>query len=360
MENKNIKEKKLKIAIYIVGQWRGSSFKCYDYLKEIWKDYDFDTFVHTWDFYDGKSFSLIGEKLRLIDIEPQLYNNHDIEQIKNTIENLVYFEIESQVKNEAVWELTGISAFSQWYCAYKCNEYRKYYENMNGIQYDIILKLRPDSIVSKESIQSFHKCFKSVNNDSKNIYSKYYNTLDNIINNEPRNLVWDYFTISSPYGSDCLLEWVNDTMNGNEVYSTNYVLKGGLIPNKCILNKKEFQPPNMFIVRELFKYFDLKYFFEKKYYHRNNSFNPNLVYSLNRILYSIGNYDDDEYELFNSLYNIETWLSQNIDFSNKPSRDTALTNLELKKLSDYLISKQDEYETKLNHLQHSRREIKDI
>jgi hypothetical protein len=350
MENKNIKEKKLKIAIYLVGQWRGSSFKCYEYLKEIWKDYDFHTFVHTWDFYDGKSFPFVYEEVELKDVETQTYSNHEIEKIKNTIENLVYFETESKAKNKQMCELIGNNAFSQWYCAYKCNEYRKYYENMNGIRYDIILKLRPDGIVDEDSIKSFHKCFKSVSNDYKNIYSKYYNTFDDITLDNPKNLVWDYFTISSPFGSDGLLEWVKDIMNGNEVYSTDYILNSGLIPNQCILDEKNFEPPNMFIVRELFKYFDLKYFFEKKYYHRDNSFNPNLVYSLNRILYSIGNYDDDEYELFNSLYDIQTWLTNNIDFSNKSNRNPGLTNLELKKLSEYLISKQDEYETKLNNL----------
>jgi len=358
-----MKEKKLKIAIYIVGQWRGSSSKCYDYLKEIWKDYDFYTFVHTWDFYQGKSICQLPD-LAITDIENQNYTNNDIEKIRNSIDNLVYFEVESEKKNQEISKFNddvNMSSFPQFYSSYKCNEYRKYYENMNGIKFDVILKLRPDILVPSNLIESFQKCFRDVSLNNKLIYSKYSQSTYAIKNQPPFNLVWDHFTISSSFVMDILMEWVKDVMNGKEVYSSDYILNNGIDANP---NSLGGICPNSYIIREIFKYFDLRYFYESIYCNRQDeNFKPNLVSSISSIFYSENNKHQGtpqrEYELFNSVYNIKTWLEENIGIT-KNSKVIRLTDSQLKKLSDYLISKQDEYETKLNHLQHSRREIKDI
>jgi hypothetical protein len=351
MENKNIKEKKLKIAIYIVGQWRGSSFKCYEYLKEIWKDYDFYTFVHTWDFYEGKSIYNDSE-IDIVDIENQNYTSDDIEKIRNSIDNLVYFEVESEKKNQEISKFNNdvnMSSFPQFYSSYKCNQYRKYYENMNGIRFDVIFKIRPDIIVSNNLIKSFQHCFKYVSLNTKSIYSKYSQSTDYIKQQPPFNLVWDHFTISSSFVMDILMEWVKDIMGGKKVYSSDYILNNEIEANELNL-MSGITFPNSYIIREIFKYFDLRYFYESKYSNIwDKNFTPNLVYSINSNLYKQSNPRVSQYELFNSVYNIKTWLEENIGIDKKTGT-IRLTEIQLKKLSNYLISKKDEYETKLNNL----------
>ena len=44
----------MKIAVYLVGQWRGTSYDCSKYLKQLFEDFDTDYYIYTWDSYDGK------------------------------------------------------------------------------------------------------------------------------------------------------------------------------------------------------------------------------------------------------------------------------------------------------------------
>lgn len=269
-----MKTKKHKIALYIVGQWRGASENCSKYINDLLNlmsdEYEVYTFIHVWDFYDPKEQifhaikpdSNISDKYLVWDYYTKQFNQSEIDNIRNLYPNVVYFETDSQSVNHSIQKIglpLSLSSFPQFYCAYKCNQNRQIYENMNGMRFDIIFKLRPDTIFwSPNPDKLLNSMINTIKNDKTIVYSKYRNDLENI-KKESRNLVWDYYTLSSPYGMDCMMEWVEDNLNNidstQKLWATDYILKHNLNPNPNNLGI-DFNGENI-IIREILKYFDL-------------------------------------------------------------------------------------------------------
>jgi hypothetical protein len=103
--------KKLKIAVYINGQWRGSSFKCSEFLKPYFEQFDVDYYIHTCDYYFGKNikldFSKNESKYNFLEISEVFHSKEDIENIRNTYKNVVYFHVDDKKKNEEITNLKG-------------------------------------------------------------------------------------------------------------------------------------------------------------------------------------------------------------------------------------------------------------
>lgn len=261
-----------RVAVYICGQWRGSSYACSVYLNKLFENYNCDFFIHTWDFYNGKEIfktlpDSINHKISYInDVGDYYHTDDDIEQMRQCYPNVVYFDMESKEKNNENDRTFGdkvqMSAFNTYYGANKCNEYRKIYENMNGFRYDVIIKIRPDIIFPQDHIKRIINYINMIQNDKFLIFSKYSNDIEEINNTLPFNLVWDYYTLSSPFGMDCMMEWVTDTLDGKRVFSSDYILKYNLNPNPPTHVTPYVDP---FIIREIFKFFDLKYFYKQEF-----------------------------------------------------------------------------------------------
>tara|TARA_B110000259_G_C13953411_1_gene377713 strand:- start:70 stop:1140 length:1071 start_codon:yes stop_codon:yes gene_type:complete len=251
----------MKIAVFLVGQWRGTSYDCSKYLKKIFEDYDTDYYIHTWESFSGKTINNNTED-SILDFDDYIHTSDDIEKIRNSYPNVVSMQVGSTKSMNSIsqhCESTDLSSFPQFYCAYEANKARMVYENMNGFHYDVIVKLRPDIIFGPDAIEGFKKNIEYVKLNPLAIYSHYHTTKENLIPNV--NLVWDYYTISSPFGMDCMMEWVDDVMNNDDInqsFSSNYIIKHELIPNPIPIKfSQRGDHPTPTIMRELFKYNNL-------------------------------------------------------------------------------------------------------
>lgn len=356
-------KKNPKIAVYICGQWRGSSYNCSEYLNKIFSQYDCDFFIHTFNFYNGKEMNFgelpnnINYKVTFINDTGYYYHTeNDVIKIKESYPNLVYFEMDSKEKNDEIdaqfGKIVNMSSFNQFYGSYKCNEYRKIHENFNGFRYDVIIKIRPDIIFDEKSIDIIKVYIETIMNDDRTIFSKYENTMEYILNNKPTNLVWDHWIFSSPFGMDCMMEWVKDILDGKNTYSSDYILKYNLKANPFIRNVER---ADSFIVRELFKFFDLDYFYKKEFsypwyhYHKKN-----LVNSINNLFY-MNITKEEEKKLFYETYSIYDKLEEilnpkDIILEFDLPYHIDLNQNQLQELANHLKSKQHEYEEKLNNL----------
>ena len=172
-------EKKLKVAVYINGQWRGSSFKCSEYIKPYFEQFDVDYYIHTSEYYDGKSINLDFSKNKVDlwasrEIDEIYHSKQDIERIKNTYDNVVYFQVDSKEKNQEITSLkNNIPSFHNIYGGYKCNQYRKLHENISGFHYDVIIKIRPDIIFKKDTHSNLKKLVKFISNNPNTFFSEH-------------------------------------------------------------------------------------------------------------------------------------------------------------------------------------------
>ena len=355
-------KKNPKIAVYVCGQWRGTSYKCSEYLNKIFNQYDCDFFIHTSNFCTGKQMNF-GELPSNINYKIRYKN--DIIKIKESYPNVVYFEMDTKEKNDEIeiqfGKIVNISSFNQFYGSYKCNEYRKIYENMNGIRYDIIIKIRPDIIFTEySSIEdgqainlNIKKYIEFILNDKNIIFSKYTNTMEYILNNPSTNLVWDHWTFSSPFGMDCMMEWVKDILDGKETYSSDYILKHNLNPNPSVNSNILYSV----IIRELFKFFDLDYFYKKNSPISFHHSHQNLIKSSNSILYNMEFVNENEKQLFYQIYSIYDKLEEILnpkdiilEYGPDIPQPISFNEVQLQEFTNYLKSKQNEYEEKLNNL----------
>ena len=356
-------KKNPKIAVYICGQWRGSSYNCSEYLNKVFNQLDCDFFIHTSEFYTGKAMfyselpNTINNKINCInDVDCYYHTKSDIIKIKKSYPNVVYFDMISKEKNNELDNLyaekLNISSFNQFYNSYKCNEYRKIYENLNGFKYDIIIKIRPDIIFSEKTVDSINLIIQHIMNDKTIIFSKYGNTIEQILTDPPWNLIWDHWIFCSPFGMDCMMEWVKDTLNGKDVYSSDYILKYNLNANPILSNTP---PIYSHIIRELFKFFDLDYFYKNEFVNQwYYKYQKSLVHSFNEIFYMTVD-NDEEKKLFHETYSIydkliEIFNPNDMILEFGVPQPISFNETQLQEFANYLKSKQHEYEEKLNNL----------
>jgi len=288
----------MKIAVYIVGQWRGTSYQCSENLKKIFDKFDTDYYINIWPFYEGKIINHINHddtpgKQCIVECENYNHTETDFENIKNTYKNVVSFEIESYDMVKDIKNLQ--STFYQYYCAYKANEIRKTYEINNNIKYDVIVKIRPDLIFGELDIENMIKRIEYVKDNQLSVFSWNYIPAYALIENT--NLVWDFYTISSTFGMDCMAQWISDIIHkGNtpERFSSNYVIENKLIVNPNVASLRGNTFP--YIMREMFKHNNLiDDFFNEINSNRNNSLNKLFsLWAIDQYLYHF-NTNNNEY-----------------------------------------------------------------
>ena len=331
----------MKIAVYIVGQWRGTAYQCSENLKKIFDKFDTDFYINIWPFYEGKNINLIQydvEKNPIVEHNNYIHTEQDLQNIKNTYNNVVSFQIESYDKINNIKPLH--STFYQYYCAYKSNEIRKEYEVKNNIKYDAIIKIRPDIIFSDLDIKYFIKRIEYIKNNPSAIFSFY--TTRQIDLKPDTHLFWDFYTISNSFSMDCMVEWVKDvidTGNKPEIFSSNYLLKDDLIINPDVLNT---DVPSPQLMRESYKYNNLiEDFYNQMNLYKNNPNDQNFTLNLiNEYLYNFNIKNEGIVEYFKKMnvQNIETkYTARGLHFG----WNIFLNEIQLKELAD-LIKKQSE------------------
>jgi hypothetical protein len=326
----------MKIAVYIVGQWRGTSYQCAENLKKIFDKFDTDYYIHIWPFYEGKNLNLIQYDVKenpIVEHENYIHTEQDLENIKNTYNNVVSFEVESY---DAIKDIKNThSTFYQYYCAYKANEVRKVYEINNGIKYDAVIKIRPDIIFGNGTIESFSKRIEYIKDNPLTIFS-FYSTLKRDMKPNT-HCVWDFYTISNTFGMDCMTEWVGEILNkGNqpEIFSSNSVIENNLILNPTVANQANNSPH---IMREVFKYNNLIDDFYNQINLNENNFD-NINFSLRQV--------DDYLYNFNVKNNNVPEYFKGINFDSRDVKESPrglwgawnkfLIESELKKLADFI------------------------
>jgi hypothetical protein len=340
----------MKIAVYIVGQWRGTSYQCAENLKKIFDNFDTDYYIHTYPFYEGKNINLIQynvEDTPIVEHENYIHTEQDLENIKNTYNNVVSFEVESY---DTIKDVKNIhSTFYQYYCAYKANEVRKAYETNNSIKYDVIIKIRPDIIFGDMGIESFIERIKYIKNNPETIFS-FYTTKQNDLKPNT-HLFWDFYTISNTFGMDCMTEWVGEIVNkGNipEIFSSNSIIKNNLILNPDVFKDNKVSPeildvPSPQLMREGYKYNNLiEDFYNQMSLCKNNPNDPDFtLHLINDYLYNFNVVNDNIVEYFKNI-NLENKKSEFVNRGLNPGWNKFLTENELKELADLIKNKVNE------------------
>ena len=305
----------MRIAVFLNGQWRGSSFECSKYLKDYFKHFDVDYYIHTTNYYFGKNiqldFSQNENHFPFVELSTVYHTRRDIQQIKNTYQNVVYFNVDSKQKNEEITNLKqNFSAFYNIYGGYMCNQYRKEYERINGFEYDVIIKLRPDIIIQKNKLEDFTKAIHFAS-ENPNFFKSEHGIppLDRIT--PKTDYPTDIFQIGKNF-FDVLDNWVISTLDGNETYLSDLVIK--LDYN---IFYKEVPGFKLYIIRELYRYGNL---LEKFYEDSENydSLKPGYTScDLDEILYMNNNTRNDKKQFFkNWNINFEKIL-ENCEKQNK-------------------------------------------
>jgi len=335
--------KKLKIAVYINGQWRGSSFKCSEFLKPYFEQFDVDYYIHTCDYYFGKNIKLDFSKNEsnydFSEISEVFHSKEDIENIRNTYENVVYFHIDDKKKNEEISNLKpDLSAFYNIYGGYKCNQYRKDYENLNGFKYDCIIKIRPDIIIKKNTENVLKKWVEFISKNPNTFISEHsLPKLEHIESN--RDYPIDIFQIGKNF-FDNLDKWVELTLEGNNIFLGDIVKSSQIDMSYHTLHLGR---PTIFIIRELYKFNNLLEIFYNDTLNYEQSINGCTMCDLDEIIYMENNSRNDKKKFF------ENW---NIDFDNiitkckkeKNSNVYCLENERLNILANEIEKNWKEYE----------------
>lgn len=335
--------KKLKIAVYINGQWRGSSFKCSEFLKPYFEQFDVDYYIHTCDYYFGKNIKLDFSKNEsnydFSEISEVFHSKEDIENIQNTYENVVYFHIDDKKKNEEISNLKpDLSAFYNIYGGYKCNQYRKDYENLNGFKYDCIIKIRPDIIIKKNTENVLKKWVEFISKNPNTFISEHsLPKLEHIESN--RDYPIDIFQIGKNF-FDNLDKWVELTLEGNNIFLGDIVKSSQIDMSYHTLYLGR---PTIFIIRELYKFNNLLEIFYNDTLNYEQSINGCTMCDLDEIIYMENNSRNDKKKFF------ENW---NIDFDNiitkckkeKNSNVYCLENESLNILANEIEKNWKEYE----------------
>jgi hypothetical protein len=297
--------KKLRVAVYINGQWRGSSFECSRFLKPYFDQFDVDYYIHTCDYYFGKNLKLDFSKnestYRFSEMNDVFHSKEDIERIKNTYENVVYFHIDDKKKNEEISNLKpDLSAFYNIYGGYKCNQYRKGYENLNGFKYDCIIKIRPDIIIKKNTENVFKKWVEFISKNPNTFISEHsLPKLEHIESN--RDYPIDIFQIGKNFFDD-LDKWVELTLEGNNIFLSDIVKTSQIDMSYRTLHLGR---PIIYIIRELYKFNNLLELFYNDTLNYDQSIHGYTVCDLDEIIYMENNSRNDKKKFF------ENWI---IDF----------------------------------------------
>ena len=333
----------MKIAVYLVGQWRGTSYDCSKYLKKIFEDYDTDYYIHTWESFNGKSLCTNKEGNDILDLDDYTHTSEDIEKIRNSYPNVVSMKVDSrELMNKILSTDTRLCSFPHFYCAYEANKVRRVYENMNGFRYDVIVKIRPDIIFGPIAIGVFKKNIEYVKSNPLAVYS-YYSHLAAM----PKdiNLDWAYYTISSPFGMDCMMEWVDDIINNDgayKVFSSNYFLKHGLISSPP-RSDREGIIATPIIMRELFKYNNLvDLFYENEAHHHPFPY----IHFLYDYLYR-NNSDREKYDGWFDWISFDgVEYMEELPRSKENSKKFVYNEVGLKKLANLIIENYESDETR--------------
>lgn len=284
-------KKNYKVAVYINGQWRGSSFECSKYLKPFFEQFDVDYYIHTTNFFTGKLMSLdipqnktdIKEILETPTLKIYL-KDEEIEEIKQTYSPLVYFQIDDEEKNYEITKLRGttMSSFFSMYGGYMCNKSRKKYEIDNGIKYDFIIKIRPDVLIQK-NFNQFNKCVEEILEDENVQMCEHSLSLDNFIPNADYPI--DIFQMSQSKYFDLLDEWVESSLNGNPKFLSNLYVK---------YNRKMGRMTRIktYIIRELYQFQNLI----ERYYNETAIEDPDKLelIKMDYILYEQNYYSNED------------------------------------------------------------------
>jgi hypothetical protein len=324
-------EKKLKVAVYINGQWRGSSFKCSEYIKPYFEQFDVDYYIHTCDYYYGKNIKLDFSKneldLDIVELDEIYHSKQDIERIKNTYDNVVYFQVDTKEKNQEITSLKkDISAFYNIYGGYKCNQYRKIYENMNGFFYDVIIKIRPDIIFKKDTQSKLNKLVKFISNNPECFFSEH-----SIPNNpyiEPSiDYPIDIFQVGKNF-FDVLDNWVSETLKGKSVFLSDYVLDLGYD-----IRPRSMPGFKVYIIRELYKYNNLLELFHNGTTNYKETEVENSMCDLDEIMYMENSGRNEKKEPFKN-WDIDFESIISLCDKNINHNTYQLNNKGLKKLAD--------------------------
>ena len=332
----------MKIAVYIVGQWRGSAYQCSENLKKIFDKFDTDYYIHIYPFYEGKNINLTKYSMTqasIVEHENYIHTEQDLENIKNTYNNVVSFEIESYDILEKIKFVN--STFYQYYCAYKANEARKIHQSNVGIKYDAVIKIRPDIIFSEYGIQNFIEKIEYIKNNPLAVFS-FYTTRQCDVKLDTY-LTWDFYTISNTFGIDCMTEWVSETINKGivpEIFSSNSVLKNNLIINPVDETKMQ---PGPVLIREGYKYNNIiDDFYIQMSLYENNIHNPKYTLRfINDYIYDGGKGSDELVEYFSSI-NLDNAKVKAMQRGLHGGLNRVLTEAQLKEVADLIKNKVNE------------------
>ncbi|MEP1383341.1 MAG: hypothetical protein ABJK64_06050 [Paraglaciecola sp.] len=173
------KNKKLKVAVCLSGQMRNYK-NAMKRLKSALADYEVTYFIHTWEKTGGKKAGAMDvhqlSRMTGKNIANKIINNSEgnldlhtrfprfFDELSKQIDskpNITYAELGAEypnsicvIEDDSDFKATkidlpvNVNTYKMLYKIYMCDKLRREYENEHGIDFDAVIRIRPDLVVS--------------------------------------------------------------------------------------------------------------------------------------------------------------------------------------------------------------------
>lgn len=245
----------MRLAILLNGGWRGVSWNIAQYNLNLFKKYNPDYFIHTWDSYNGKRIAQTINDTPVVDTSDVKYNIEDLQKKIKDLYSPVYLQIDSSHKMDAVFnvETNGCDTcgWAGWWSAWEANNLKRMYEQRVEFKYDVVIRLRPDVLFTKNQEKNVHNKIQYILNNKNVIFTHYVNDNSRILTHNIFPVI-DYYHISTSNIIDWLHDWVYlKTYNKNQSLRDHILKKLDTIQFNPQLNEVENITPSLCTLQKL-------------------------------------------------------------------------------------------------------------
>jgi hypothetical protein len=143
-----------KLAFLFFGHMRSYRFTHQSFstiMSNLSKEYDCDTFIHTWDELEAPTRSHHDANLRT---PHEIVDKSEIVSLYNPVDILIETQVIENPNKVIFHNQCEEGVLYAQYSRYMVNELKKQYEKLNNFKYDVVIMSRPDIIYYQKFLDS--------------------------------------------------------------------------------------------------------------------------------------------------------------------------------------------------------------
>ena len=143
-----------RLAFLFFGHMRSYKFTHPSFsniINDLKKEYECDTFIHTWDYLEPQTSSHHDSHLKL---QPEHIDKSQITSLYSPIDILVETQTIKNPNKTIFNNQCEDGVLYAQYSRYMVNELKRQYEKLNNFEYDVVIMSRPDIIYYQNFLHS--------------------------------------------------------------------------------------------------------------------------------------------------------------------------------------------------------------